>query len=348
MDKQYDLTIYIGRFQPFHEAHRQTILAASNISKHTLVLIGSSRSPRTPKNPWTVQEREEMIRDTVGADVPNLHVGHVRDFVYDDSQWVARVGELVSSVVMQNEDIDGKNIAVIGHDKDHSSFYLNFFPHWDFVNFDSYPPRGETIDATKIRDLMFKGDYAFVKSVVPETIYKEIMWFIDSKEFSVLKEDWDYVEAYKKSWASSPYPPTFSTCDAIVVQSGHVLLIQRGENPGKGMWAIPGGFIDVNEKIDNAVIRELREETKLKVPEKVLRGSIVHKEVFDDPDRGRRGRTITHASLFKLDDAAKLPVVKGSDDAAVARWFPFSDFKEMEPVMYEDHWHIVNHLLNKI
>lgn len=346
MEKKIDLIVYIGRFSPVHLAHIQTIQTASELAENVLVLIGSACAPRTTKNPWTVSERDTFMRLAAQQqNIDNLFIDYLRDYAYDDSQWAIQVGEKVANYA---EALNAKTISVIGHDKDHSSFYLNMFPHWGFVEVPAYPEHGETIDATKIRNLLFEGNYAFIESVVPAPVFKKIIDFTKTEHFRNLKEDWQYVQAYKKSWAAAPFPPTFVTVDAVVVQSGHVLLIQRGAAPGKGMWAMPGGFIDPYEQLVDAAIRELREETRVKVPEKVLRGSIVEQEVFADPSRSTRGRTITHCYLFKLDDTEKLPLVKGSDDAAAARWFPLSDFFNMESEMFEDHFHIVNHMLNKL
>jgi bifunctional NMN adenylyltransferase/nudix hydrolase len=275
----------------------------------------------------------------------NISIKPVADFIYEDGQWITEVGALVAAEAKR---LNAQKIGVIGYDKDHSSYYLNYFPHWSFIEAPQFPPRGETVDATKIRNLMFADDLSFISSVVPDVVYGEIVNFTERPEFCQLKEDWDYINEYKRAWAAAPYAPTFVTTDAIVVQSGHVLLVQRGMAPGRGLWAMPGGFLDGTERLEDGVIRELREETRLKVPEKVLKGSIVSREVFDEPDRSSRGRTVTHAFLFKLDDAAKLPLVKGGDDAAVARWFPLSTFCEMQDLMFEDHWHIINRMITKL
>lgn len=98
--------------------------------------------------------------------------------------------------------------------------------------------------------------------------------------------------------------------------------------------------------MEEAAIRELREETRLKIPEKVLRGSIKGNETFDHPERSSRGRTITTAFVFKLDDSEVLPRVRSSDDAKNARWVSFGDFKQMRRVMYEDHYHIITKMLS--
>jgi bifunctional NMN adenylyltransferase/nudix hydrolase len=127
-----------------------------------------------------------------------------------------------------------------------------------------------------------------------------------------------------------------------VIQSGHILLIQRDAAPGEGLWALPGGFLEQKEYIEDGVFRELREETKLKVPLPVLKGSVKKTHVFDKPDRSLRGRTITHAYLIEL-APGKLPPVKGSDDARRAKWVPIAALDRK--VMFEDHYHIINYFL---
>jgi bifunctional NMN adenylyltransferase/nudix hydrolase len=91
-------------------------------------------------------------------------------------------------------------------------------------------------------------------------------------------------------------------------------------------------------------VRELEEETKIKVPPNVLRGSIAKEKRYDHPGRSLRGRTITTAFHFDLHDKS-MPRVRGSDDAAQAKWVPLSEFIQMQAVMYEDHYHIITDLL---
>jgi len=345
MDKQYDMVVYLGRFQPFHYGHYDTINRAAQISKNVLVIVGSSCSPRTPKNPWNYPERKEMIQKACERLPTNIIIDGVPDYTYEDSQWIAQVGEIIQR---EAEAIGAKSIAITGYDKDHTSFYLNYFPHLTFVAAPVYPAHGATVDATKIRNLMFSGEYSFLQGVVPDIVYGEIINFTERPEFRTIKGDWEHINEYKKAWAAAPYAPTFLTLDAVVVQSGHVLLVKRKDSPGKGLWAMPGGFLDVHETIEAGIIRELYEETQIKVPEKVIRGSVVHREVFDDPDRSSRGRTVTHVALFKLDDTAKLPQVKGADDAEKAWWFPLSQFKNMQDLMFEDHFHIIDRMITKL
>lgn len=97
----------------------------------------------------------------------------------------------------------------------------------------------------------------------------------------------------------------------------------------------------------DSMLRELREETRLKVPEPVLRGSVKADKVFDHPERSLRGRTITHAYLIELADGP-LPPVKGGDDAAKAKWLPIAQVMEMDEVMFEDHLDIIRYFLGTV
>lgn len=134
--------------------------------------------------------------------------------------------------------------------------------------------------------------------------------------------------------------------DAVVIQSGHILLIERRASPGKGLWALPGGFVDPGERLQDACLRELREETRLKVPAPVLRGSIKRTRVYDDPYRSARGRTITHGFYIELEPNAELPKVKGGDDAKTARWVPLG---ELDPqCMFEDHYFVIQDMLGAV
>lgn len=99
----------------------------------------------------------------------------------------------------------------------------------------------------------------------------------------------------------------------------------------------------MNETLEDGMIRELREETKIKVPDPVLRGSIVNVRTFDDPNRSTIGRVITQAFHIKLTDRIELPKIKGSDDAEKAKWVPISDLRE--DMMFDDHYHIIQYFI---
>jgi bifunctional NMN adenylyltransferase/nudix hydrolase len=162
-----------------------------------------------------------------------------------------------------------------------------------------------------------------------------------SKLYPVLAKEWKYQKGYKEAWSGAPFPPTFVTADAIVVCSGHVLVIERKINPGKGLFALPGGFVRQNEFIEHAALRELREETALGADIGSLKRYIVSSKVFDYPTRSERGRTITHGYYLQLPDGP-LPSIKGGDDAKRAFWMPLFEAFGSEEKFFEDHLHIIN------
>lgn len=114
------------------------------------------------------------------------------------------------------------------------------------------------------------------------------------------------------------YPRPMLTADCMVVNPrGEVLLIRRGNEPYRGCWALPGGFMEMDETLEHCAVRELQEETGLEVEERQLR--LIG--VFSTVDRDPRGRTVTAAYRVDLPECAE---ACGSDDAAEARWFPLA------------------------
>jgi bifunctional NMN adenylyltransferase/nudix hydrolase len=111
--------------------------------------------------------------------------------------------------------------------------------------------------------------------------------------------------------------------------------------------------LNANERLVTGAIRELREETRIKVPEAVLKGSLKYEMNFDHPDRSLRGRTITTAFLFQLPDFVhdgkiSLPEVKGSDDAEKAMWVPLDTALNSPEMFFEDHFDIIDTLIGKL
>jgi bifunctional NMN adenylyltransferase/nudix hydrolase len=104
--------------------------------------------------------------------------------------------------------------------------------------------------------------------------------------------------------------------------------------------------LNQKEFIETAALRELREETVIKVSKEELKKLIKEVHVFDAPDRSLRGRTITHAYLIDL-GTGPLPQVKGSDDADKAWWEPLNSAMGREEEFFEDHWHIMNFFLGR-
>jgi bifunctional NMN adenylyltransferase/nudix hydrolase len=134
------------------------------------------------------------------------------------------------------------------------------------------------------------------------------------------------------------------TVDAIVKCADRVLLIRRGQAPGKGLLAAPGGFIELRETTYQSALRELKEETHLSLLESSMRQALKAVAVFDHPDRSQRGRTITHAHFFDLGER-ELPEVRADDDAAGVEWLPIGELIGVEDQFLDDHFHMLDHFL---
>ncbi len=130
------------------------------------------------------------------------------------------------------------------------------------------------------------------------------------------------------------YPRPMLTADVMVVRSGNeVLLVRRGGEPFKGCWALPGGFMEMDETIEHCAVRELEEETGLCFTEQEL--SLIG--IYSAPDRDPRGRTVTAAYRVECEGKRVETAVAG-DDAAEVRWWPL----EALPPLAFDHAEIVS------
>ena len=132
------------------------------------------------------------------------------------------------------------------------------------------------------------------------------------------------------------YPRPAVTADSVVITNEaepKVLLIERGADPYKGCWAFPGGFLNMDETTEQCAVRELKEETGMKILGLQQIGA------YSKVDRDPRGRTITVAYLAVVDSPCE---VIGLDDAAKAQWFPLDAL----PKLAFDHDEIMRDAIN--
>jgi 8-oxo-dGTP diphosphatase len=130
------------------------------------------------------------------------------------------------------------------------------------------------------------------------------------------------------------YPPGPKlTVDAVWIAGDSILLVRRGRAPFRGRWALPGGFVEAQETVEQAVLRELREETGLRGRIAALLG------VYSGPDRDPRGPTAS--VVFLIGGGRAEP--RGGDDAAEAAWLPLGRAQRLA----FDHGRIVRDALRR-
>jgi len=354
MAQEYDLAVFIGRFSPPHKGHLAVIQEGLDQSKRVVLLVGSANAPRSHRNPFTFAERSNMLYHSIpGHDRDRVMIYPLEDAAYNDAKWVNSVQTQVMAAAWKAGYTKTPKVALIGHSKDSSSYYLDMFPQWgDHIEVPNY----RNLNSTQIRNAYFSniaemwlkdcdghkiGDLPQDQIVTP-AVKEFLAEFAKTADYKNILNEYDFVKKYKASWAAAPYPVNLVCVDAVVIKSGHVLMIERGALPGKGLLALPGGYLNTNERAIDGMIRELREETKLKVPDAVLRGSITNHDIFDDPNRSSRGRVLTIG--YKIDlGTGPLDKVKGSDDAKKAMWIPLSKLDRSK--IFEDHKDIVDFLV---
>jgi bifunctional NMN adenylyltransferase/nudix hydrolase len=313
--------ILIGRFQPLHTGHRELIRQAKSQCTNLVIIVGSANAARSIKNPYTYLEREAEIElfldheDLAGVDIVPLN-----DYKYSNTQWISDVTTIATE---QARYWQSKETILFGFAKEGND-YLKWFPQYRFVNLTT----PYEICSTDIRTARFKiGGSNFEPEVI---------------------EDWNYFQNEKKLFADYPFPETlsFNCADALVECSGHVLLIQRARAPGRGTWALPGGFKNRTETFLDCAVRELQEETNIRVPEKVLRGSYMAQHLFDDPTRGNGIPRVTLCVHFKVQPNVdgSLPRANGADDAMECGWFPIREVMS-NMKLFDDHLSIISYML---
>ncbi len=289
--------ILIGRFQvpEPHEGHRFLIKRILERVDELVILVGSSNQARSPRNPYTFLERREAIYNSFKDIKSRILVVPINDYMYNDSQWMADVAATIKHCVGVNQET-----ILYGHFKPGND-YLKWFPQLKYENIDNEID----VSGTEMRNAN--------RHLLPLSV----------------QEDMRYIEKEAKKFENYPYPDSLNVMcgDAVVECLGHVLLVKRGRAPGVGNWALPGGHKHTYETALRCVLRELDEETNLRIPEKVLVGSIVDSQLFDHPGRSVGLPKMTYAVHFRVqpNPDGSFPRTKAGDDASEYRWVPIAE-----------------------
>jgi bifunctional NMN adenylyltransferase/nudix hydrolase len=335
--KKVNVAFCIMRCQPFHNGHKHLIDFGLQYADKVVILVGSSNKSRSIKNPWTYEERKQMIETVYDSRVA---VEPLHDVKGNDDAWLGNVQGAVGKYMN-----DGDSLGVIGFKKDSSSYYLDLFPDAEKILLET---AYATLNATEIRNAYLQPAPHFPSRLVPEPVLDYMVEFYNTDHFKwLLNEKLAYADNLVK-YGKGP----FLTCDAVCTQMGRILLVTRGGFPGQGQLALPGGHVEAakGDSFEN-VLHELYEEANIsdkrgKLPRGKLRGFHTGVEKrYDDPERSSRGHTLTTAFRFKFPDGDKRYAVYGGDDAKEAAWYPISFVKKNSQLMFEDHYEIIMEML---
>jgi bifunctional NMN adenylyltransferase/nudix hydrolase len=324
-------------------------MSALENSDLAIILLGSSMRARTCVDPFTAAEREAMITQAIKDLNWNYsvqpHFVPIRDFLYSENDWIMQVQRAVKEAVehiIHGLKIEDCEVTIYGAEKEKEKEYLRQFPQWSF---DIAEARDTNI-GPQVLDRMFMSDWDFVeKHTGYETMSWLYHWISNTENGKRLREEYRYVREYKIRTQTGKYPIIFQTVDNVAYYKGNILLVKRRSQPGKGLWALPGGFLEASESRFDGALRELREETKLRAKPEWL---VTHRG-FDAPNRSIRGRTITEAFLWKIPDYRTVPQIQAGSDAAKVKWVPLSRvLGEMREQLFEDHLDIIETLIKAL
>lgn len=341
----YRVGIFIGRFQPLHIGHQAIIEKMISEVDLPIVIIGSANSPSTILNPFSYTDRESLIKSIY----PSLQILPINDYKYQDHLWLEKIKELIEPFEFINN--KKSEIIIYGFPKDNSSDYLNWFPEYKH----NYVKTNLNVSSTDIREIYFQYlnkenilNHEWNSVICKETI-EFMQKFSETDVFKNLRKEFLYVKSYKEKsrYVGLEFPPIFNAVDSFVICSSHILLIRRNGALGYNKIALPGGFLNADETIISGIFRELKEETRINVPPAILQNSLKQIEIFDDPRRSTRGRTITYCGLIVLKEKT-IPIVKGEDDAKEAFWLPINNLEKYQNEFFEDHYYIIQKMLNKL
>lgn len=369
MAKENKLAVVIGRMEPPHLGHLEIISKAYDYADHVLVILGSTLKARDPKNPFTFQERKKLLEDSI----PKTEGFRMRGVSYKiasvpDCQlagptaWNHRISIAISATLQQLNYKENAQVSILGNFKDSSSDYLidllSYMMSNYHLNTDTYPfvmlsnPGITHIDntiihATDIRNLLYAGKLAYVKNVVPPNVYDFLLEFSKGSVFLDLVQENHYYQDYPKHWGTG----TFHTGDAVFFDSGKILLIRRANLPGKGLYAIPGGFVEAGDT--NTGIREMLEETSITFDG--IEADISDFIVVDSFDSECKGRSLRGDVRTQVDVIVRAPHLKHKEIAIVhadetdaillvdATTVAIEAIREM---LFEDHFEILEKALS--
>lgn len=364
--KTYDAGLMLGRFQLVTIGHLAGVIAMAEMARICAIGVGSVNQSRDTRNAWTFEERREMW----AAAIPAAILPRVRFFGQEDLgnplRWASAVENRMNGLLEREGIAEDAPVALFGHRKDATSFYLDDFPSWILEQL----PNVDGINASDLRDTYLRmtdfGQWAdTARGRVPAGVVEWLEAFATGDVYQRLAEEASRQDQAAERWnvletaggPGLPHPIIFNDATAVVVQGNRVLLQRKSTFPGKGYWSLPEGPIGEREEPVRAAMRLVFDRTRLDVSETVLRKALKDSWTRTDPHRTTKGRTIAFPSVFQLTPAPKgktheerrksmaLPRVRADGNTM---FFTFDEVRKMRSNIYADHAIIIDQALERL
>ena len=308
--------VVIGRFQPFHNSHKDLVDYALANSDYVIVVVGSSFRSRLPRNPFTFEERRDVIRKIY----PNIHIKPCEDYITDKA-WAQQIADTIREYTG-----NPKDVCIYGDPTD-NAYNRNSLNGLSYNYQDYVSELG--VRASQVRDLVYNSYHhqavAWSHLVPPETTE-----FLNGVDIDII----DSLDSTRKRNLFTQ--GIYVTIDNIVTWRNHIVLVQRKDND---MYALPGGYLEKDERIVTGALRELEEETGLTKDILAPGGEFV----VDNVHRSGFGRLISHVYKWRCNNYIDAPKIKGGDDAKEAVWMDTNIIPRLKDQFHDDHYQIIDH-----
>ena len=202
----HELSVLVGRFQPFHDGHLSLLRQALGLAPRVVVVIGSAFQARSPKHPFTWEERANMVRRALPEEERSRVVcTPVRDY-FEEARWITAVRRAVSQALADRSIGPARSTALVGHLRDATREYLHSFPEWSLKLSDGLPLRR----ASAMRDALFAAPEQGLRQLAheaPAGVVDFLREWSTSPWFEPLRQEAALLRSYAASWAVAPYPP---------------------------------------------------------------------------------------------------------------------------------------------
>lgn len=339
--EKFDATVFIGRFQPIHIGHLKTIQYALSISKKLILIVGSHKSAPSGRQPWSTDERIHMMELALSpAERKKISFVAIRDRLYTEIVWNQNILQEVYRVLnpKNTKDAEDFSIALVGHDKDATSYYLKNFPHWKFIDTGNYDNLNST-DFRKSYFLSQKPNY----SCIPKKTKVWLEKFRQTKSFQNIKSEMRWIKKEK----SLALDTLVFESHCLVLCGNYILLTKRKSQPGRNLFSLPGGTLNENEEKKHGAHRYLKEQTNIQLAKEKLDYFFTLEEDFNYPQRNPIYRSRTRVFFYQM-HFAPCPNIHPGGEAKEVHWIMLDNLPLLENQFYSDHYQILQILLGRI